>query len=550
MREEDVVKQAMSGEVSRRSFLQWSTLAAAGSSLTSLPSTITSGKGQQAPFIHLEEVTIAELQAAMAAGHLTARQLAEMYLDRIEAIDRHGPKVNSVLEINPDALEIAEQLDKERKAHGPRGPLHGIPILLKENIATADRMQTTAGSFALLGSRPPRDAFVANNLRKAGAVILGKANLSEWANFRSTSSSSGWSGRGGQTHNPNVLDRSPCGSSSGSAAAVSANLIAVALGTETDGSILCPSSINGVVGIKPTVGLTSRAGVVPISHNQDTIGPFGRTVADAATVLGALVGVDPNDPATAASAGNFHTDYTQFLDPNGLKGARIGIPRQVYFGYSAKTDAIANAAIERLKELGAIIIDPADIPTAQQMSTSNAEITVLLFDFKADINKYLSELVSSPVRTLADLIAFNNAHANEELKFFGQELFLQAEATTNLNDPVYLNALAESHSLSRQQGIDAVMNQFNLDALVMPTTSPAWSIDLVDGDHFLGASSQPAAMAGYPAINVPAGFSFDLPVGLTFMGRAFSEPTLIKLAFAYEQGTKARRAPQFLPTVS
>ncbi|HLG62453.1 MAG TPA: amidase [Ktedonosporobacter sp.] len=550
MREEDVVKQAISGDVSRRSFLQWSALAAAGSSLAGLPTTNTSSKGQQRPFIHLEEVTIAELQAAMAAGHLTARQLAEMYLDRIEAIDRHGPRINSVLELNPDALEIAEELDKERKAHGPRGPLHGIPVLLKENIATADRMQTTAGSFALLGSRPPRDAFVANNLRKAGAVILGKANLSEWANFRSTSSSSGWSGRGGQTHNPNVLDRSPCGSSSGSAAAVSANLIAVALGTETDGSILCPSSINGVVGIKPTVGLTSRAGVVPISHTQDTVGPFGRTVADAATVLGALVGVDPNDPATAASAGKFHTDYTQFLDPNGLKGARIGIPRQVYFGYSAKTDAIANAAIERLKELGAIIIDPADIPTAQQMSTSNVETTVLLFDFKADINKYLSELVTSQVRTLADLIAFNNAHADQELKFFGQELFLQAEATTTLNDPVYLNALAQSHSLSRQQGIDAVMNEFNLDALVMPTSSPAWSIDLVDGDHFLGGSSQPAAMAGYPAINVPAGFSLGLPVGLTFMGRAFSEPTLIKLAFAYEQGTKARRAPRFLPTVS
>ena len=550
MSEEDIVQQATSGEVSRRTFLQWGALAAAGSSLAGIPASTALAKGLRSPSLDLEEVTIAELQAAMASGQITARQLAEMYLDRIQAIDKHGPKVNTVLELNPDALKIAGELDDERKAKGPRGPLHGIPILLKENIATVDRMQTTAGSLALLGSRPPRDAFVAEKLRDAGAVILGKANLSEWANFRSNSSSSGWSGRGGQTHNPYVLDRTPCGSSSGSAAAVSANLITVALGTETDGSILCPSSTNGVVGIKPTVGLTSRAGVVPISHTQDTVGPFGRTVADAATVLGALTGVDPRDPATLASAGKFHTDYTQFLDPNGLQGARIGIARQVYFGYSAKTDAIANAAIERLKALGAIIIDPADIPTAKEMSTSTVETTVLLFDFKADVNKYLSELISSPVRTLADLIAFNNAHASQELKFFGQELFLQAEATTSLSDPTYLSALAESHRLSRQAGIDAVMNQFNLDALVMPTSSPGWSIDLVDGDHFLGGSSQPAAMAGYPAISVPAGFSFDLPVGLTFMGRAFSEPTLIKLAFAYEQGTKVRRRPQFLPTVS
>jgi len=498
----------------------------------------------------LEEATIVELQAAMTAGQLTARDLTQMYLERIQQIDQRGPKLNAIVEINPDALEIADALDHERKTKGPRGPLHGIPLLLKENIATADRMQTTAGSLALLGSRPARDAFVAQKLRDAGVIILGKTNLSEWANFRSTSSSSGWSGRGGQTHNPYVLDRTPCGSSSGSAAAVSANLVAAALGTETDGSIVCPSSTNGVVGIKPTVGLTSRAGVVPIAHSQDTVGPITRTVADAAAVLGALVGVDPRDPATAASAGKFHNDYTQFLDPHGLRGARIGIARQVYFGYSAKTDAIANAAIEQLRSLGAIIVDPADIPTAQQMSTSTSETTVLLFEFKADLNKYLSELASTPVHTLADIIAFNNAHADKELKFFGQELFLQAQATTSLNDPTYLAALAENHLLSRQEGIDAVMNKFNLDALVMPTGSPGWSIDLVDGDHFLGSSSQPAALAGYPAINVPAGFSLGLPVGITFMGRAFSEPTLIKLAYAFEQGTKVRRSPQFLPTIS
>jgi amidase len=315
----------------------------------------------------LEEVTITELQAALDSGELTARRLVELYLERIEDIDRAGPKINSVLQINPDALDIADALDQERRAKGPRGPLHGIPILLKDNIATADRMETTAASLALLGSRVPRDAFVAQQLRQAGAVLLGKTNLSEWANFRSSASSSGWSGRGGQALNPYVLDRSPCGSSSGSATATAANLAAAGVGTETDGSILCPASINGVVGIKPTVGLTSRAGVIPIAHSQDTIGPFGRTVADAATLLGGMTGVDPRDPATSASAGKFYTDYRQFLDANGLQGARIGIARQAYFGYSSKADAIANAAIERMKELGAVIIDPADIPTAEQM---------------------------------------------------------------------------------------------------------------------------------------------------------------------------------------
>jgi len=500
------------------------------------------------PFRHLEEATIVELQNAMAAGKLNARQLVEMYIQRVHALDQHGPTLKSILEINPAALQIAAELDQERKHTGPRSPLHGIPILLKDNIATADAMQTTAGSLALLGSCPPRDAFVVDRLRKAGAVILGKTNLSEWANFRSTASSSGWSGRGGQSLNPYVLDRSPCGSSSGSAVAVAANLAAASLGTETDGSILCPASANCIVGIKPTVGLTSRTGVIPIAQSQDTVGPFGRTVADAAALLGALTGIDPRDPATQESAGKFHTDYTQFLHPNGLRGARIGVARQTFFGNNAKSDAIVNRAIEQLRELGAAIIDPADIPTAKQMSSSNAEMVVLLYEFKAGLNAYLRELTNAAVHTLADIIEFNTTHAKEELPYFGQELLLMTQETTSLDDPRYLEALAENRHLSRAEGIDAVMNTYNLDALVIPSGIPPWRIDLVNGDHSMGGSSQPAALAGYPSISVPAGYTFELPVGLTFIGRAYSEPTLIKLAYAFEQGTKVRRAPRYLPT--
>jgi len=497
----------------------------------------------------LEEATIVELQEAMQAGRLTARRLAEMYIERIETLDRRGPAINSVAEINPDALDIAAALDHERASSGPRGPLHGIPVLIKDNIATADRMETTAGSLALVGSRPPRDAFVVQGLRKAGALILGKTNLSEWANFRSEYSTSGWSGRGGQVLNPYILDRSPCGSSSGSGAAAAANLAAATLGTETDGSIVCPSSVNGLVGIKPTVGLTSRAGVIPIAHSQDTVGPMCRTVADAAAILGALVGLDPRDPATQASAGMFHSDYTKFLDPNGLRGARIGVARKHYFGRIPRVDAIMDAAIQRMQESGAEIIDPADIATAEQMSSSESEHKVLIFEFKADLNRYLAELVSSPVRTLAEIIAFNNEHASAELPFFGQELFLQAEETTSLSDPEYLAALDENHRLARQEGIDAVMDKFNLDALVAPTGGPAWTIDLINGDHHLGGSSQPAALAGYPIITVPAASIFGLPVGVSFIGRAFSEPTLIRLAYAFEQATQARRPPQYRPTL-
>ena len=503
---------------------------------------------EQEPFTELEEKTISELQDAMGAGTLTARGLVEMYQARIQALDQDGPALRSVLEINPDALAIADALDEERRTTGPRGPLHGIPILLKDNIATADRMQTTAGSLALVGSRPARDAFVARKLREAGAIILGKANLSEWANFRSATSSSGWSARGGQALNPYVLDRSPCGSSSGSATAVAANLVAASLGTETDGSILSPAATNGVVGIKPTLGLTSRAGVIPIAHSQDTVGPFGRTVADAALLLGAITGIDERDPATAASAGHFFTDYTQFLDRAGLQGARIGIPRQVYTGYSPKVDAVFNAAIEEMRLLGAIIIDPADIPTAKKMEESKNEETVLTFELKADLNAYLADLESSPVRTLAEIIAFNEAHTTEELPYFGQEHFLRAQETDSLSNPIYLAALAENQRLARQEGIDAVMDAHQLDALALPTISPPCRIDLVNGDYFSGGGSQPAALAGYPAIGVPCGLVFNLPVGLIFMGRAYSEPTLIKLAYAFEQATLARRKPRYLPT--
>ncbi len=503
------------------------------------------------PHAELEEATIADLQAAMEAKALTARQLVEMYLERVEALDRNGPRLRSVIEVNPEALEIADDLDRERWAAGARGPLHGVPILIKDNIATADRMETTAGSLALLGARPPFDAHVAARLRAAGAVLLGKTNLSEWANFRSLRSSSGWSGRGGLCLNPYALDVTPSGSSSGSGSAVAANLAAAALGTETDGSILSPASATGVVGIKPTVGLTSRAGVVPIAHSQDTVGPMARTVADAALVLGAIAGTDPRDPATAAAG--TPPDYAASLDPEGLRGARIGVPREVYWGYSPSADKVGEAALDTLRQLGAEIIDPADIPTARQMASGwppsdDSALTVLLYEFKADLNAHLAGLgPDAPVRTLAELIAFNERHAAREMSFFGQELFLMAEAKGPLTDPTYRDALARNHWLSRQEGLDAVMDAHALDALVMPTTSPPPKTDLVNGGRSIGGSSRPAALAGYPAISVPAGHAFGLPVGITFMGRAFGEPTLIRVAFAFEQATKARRPPRYTP---
>jgi amidase len=416
-------------------------------------------------------------------------------------------------------------------------------VLLKDNLDTADGMTTTAGSLALEGSIPSRDSFVAQKLREAGAVLLGKANLSEWANFRSTQSSSGWSGRGGQCRNPYVINRNPCGSSSGSAVAVSANLCALAIGTETDGSVVCPSHANGIVGIKPTLGLVSRSGIIPIAHSQDTAGPMARTVTDAAILLGALVGIDPRDAATSASDGKSHTDYSQFLDADGLRGARIGLARQ-FFDIHPEVTALMEEAIAEMKRLGAELIDPADVPTNGQFDQS--EFEVLLYEFKADLNAYLAGLPDSvECRTLADLIEFNERNKDMEMPHFGQEIFLRAQEKGPLTDKAYLDALAKNHRLSRDEGIDAVMNEYRLDAIVAPTGGPAWVTDHVNGDHFLGASSTPAAVAGYPNITVPAGFVRGLPVGLSLFGRAWSEPTLVKLAYSFEQATGHRKAPEF-----
>ncbi|HEU4643540.1 MAG TPA: amidase [Gemmatimonadaceae bacterium] len=492
-----------------------------------------------------EEATIADLQEGMRSGKYTARSLAEMYLARIDELDQKGPGLNQMLDLNPEALAIADQLDAERKAKGPRGPLHGIPVLLKDNIATADKMTTTAGSRALAGSIAPHDAFVARRLREAGAVLLGKTNLSEWANFRSTHSSSGWSGRGGQTHNPYALDRSPSGSSSGSAGAVAANYAAAAIGSETDGSIVSPSAACSVVGIKPTLGLVSRAGVVPIAHSQDTAGPIARTVTDAAILLGAITGVDADDAATAASRGKALADYTKLLDANGLKGARIGVLREKYMGYSRTADALIEDAIRVMKDRGATIVDPANIATAGKWDDS--EFEVLLYEFKADLNKYLAWLgPSAPVKSLAEVIAFNERDAARELPYFGQEIMLMAQKKGPLTDPAYRKALAKNHRLTRAEGIDAVMDEHRLDALIAPTQGPTWHIDLVNGDSGSGgSSSSPAAVAGYPSITVPAGYVFGLPVGMSFIGRAWSEAVLIRLAYAYEQATKHRRPPTF-----
>jgi amidase len=503
---------------------------------------------QQSRTFDLEEATIASLQDRMEAGRDSARSLTEKYLARINALDRQGPALRSIIEINPDALTIADELDAERKRRGPRGPLHGIPIVIKDNIATADRMMTTAGSLALEGVRPPGDAFIVTRLRNAGAVILGKTNLSEWANFRSSHSSSGWSARGGQTRNPYALDRNPSGSSSGSAVAVAANLAAAAVGTETDGSIVSPAQTNSLVGIKPTVGLLSRSGIVPISHSQDTAGPMARTVADAAALLGALAGPDPADEVTKAQNGA--PDYSSVLDPDGLRGARIGVVRKGLFGNHVETDRLAEAAIAVLKARGAVLVDPADIPTLDSFKA--AEIEVLLYEFKADLNKYLAWLgPASPVRSLKDLIAFNEARRNEELVYFGQELFTMAEGKGPLTSAEYTTALASSRRSAGELGIDAVMAKYQLDALVGPTGGPAWLIDLVNGDSgYVPGPSGITAVAGYPHITVPAGYFRGLPVGVSFFGRAWSEPTLIRLAYAYEQATKHRRPPTFAPTAS
>jgi len=493
----------------------------------------------------LDESTIADLQRGMASGKYSSHSLVRKYLDRIDDIDKHGPAINSVIELNPDALSIAADLDRERKAKGPRGPLHGIPVLIKDNIDTHDRMTTTAGSLALGGSIPLQDSFVAKKLRDAGAVILGKTNLSEWANFRSSHSSSGWSGRGGQTRNPYVLDRNPCGSSSGTGASIAANLAAIGVGTETDGSVVCPSNANSLVGIKPTVGLISRAGIIPISHSQDTAGPMCRTVTDAAILLSALTGIESRDNATKASAGKSFADYAKFLDANGLKGARIGVHRKG-FGFNDAVDKLMTDCIDIMKRRGATLVDPADIPT--QGKFDDSELEVLLYEFKADLNSYLAALGSrAPVKSLKEIIDFNEQYRDREMPYFGQDLFIKAQAKGPLTDKAYRDALAKDQRLSRKEGIDFVMDKNKLDAMIAPTGGPAWPTDWVNGDHFTGGYSTASAVAGYPHITVPAGYVFGLPVGISFFGRAWSEPTLIKFAYSFEQATKARRAPQFLP---
>jgi amidase len=484
----------------------------------------------------VDEATVADVQAAMASGGLTSRALTETYLARIDAVD---PTLQSILETNPEALEIADATDAERRSNHVRGPLHGIPVLVKDNIDTADRMKTTAGSFALGEVRPARDAFVVGRLREAGAVILGKANLSEWANFRSTRSSSGWSARGGQCRNPYDLDRSPCGSSSGSAVAVSANLCAVAIGTETDGSIVCPSAVSGIVGIKPTVGLVSRSGLIPVSHSQDTPGPMARTLADAAALLSALAGPDDRDEATAEA--HVESDYNAFLDPDGFRGARIGVARKLA-GFNDRVDRLFEGALAAIRDLGAEIVDPADIPHTDELE--DPELEVFLYEFKTDLEAYLEGLgPSQPYRTLGDLIAFNAEHADDEMPFFGQELFERAAEKGPLTEPAYVEALATCRRLSRSEGIDAVMDVHRLDALIAPSNAPAWRTDYANGDHYVGGNSTPAAVAGYPNVTVSMGSAFELPIGISFMGRAWSERTLIRLASAFEHATRHRRPP-------
>ena len=495
----------------------------------------------------VEETTIAALQAAMQSGRLTAEALVEIYIRRIEAIDRSGPTLRSVQELNPDARALAKALDDERRTSGARGPLHGVPILLKDNIATADAMQNTAGALALVGARAREDAFVAARLREAGAVILGKASMTEWANFKSVPGLSGWSARNGQGRNPYVLDRSPCGSSSGSAIAVAANLVAVSLGTETDGSIVCPAGVNGIVGVKPTVGLTSRSGVIPISATQDTIGPFGRTVADAAAVLGAIAGLDPRDPATETSAGHAAPDYTRFLDRDGLHGARIGVPRAEYFGYSAKIDGVVDHALDVMRSLGAEVVDPVKIPDFDRDALTAAERTVFFYEFKAGVNAYLASVSGAAVASLEDVLAFNRRDPGANLPFFGQELLERAQATRGLSEDEYVDALALCRTRGRDR-FDGVLREQGLDALVAPTTTPAWPYDVVNGDQFRGSSAKSAALAGTPLISVPAGAVQGLPIGVTFMGRAWSEPTLIALAYAYEQASSARFVPTYRGT--
>lgn len=494
-----------------------------------------------------KELTLADIAAAFADGRLNSRRITQQYLTRIDALDRRGPALGAVLEINPHALEIAAALDEEHRLKGPRGPLHGVPILIKDNVETADSMMTTAGSLALEGWYAPEDAPLVARLRAAGAVILGKSNLSEWANFRSTHSCSGWSGRGGQTRNPYALNRTPSGSSSGSAVAVAADLCAAAIGSETDGSIIGPASVNGVVGIKPSLGLVSRRGIVPLSHSQDTAGPLAKTVRDAALLLGIMSGADSADPASAAAEGRFETNYVRFLDKDGLRGARLGVARK-FFENNAPMNQFLDERIVLLRAAGAIIIDPADLP--MHGAAAEPEQEVLLYDFKHDINAYLARLPRTiKVRTLADLIQYNDAHAAREMPLFNQELFRQAQAKGSLEDAAYVKARALCLTATRSKGIDAVLLEHRLDAIVTLSSGPAWLIDTINGDYDTGGCTTPAAVAGYPHISVPAGLFRGLPIGLSFFGAAFSEPTLIKLASGFEHAAGSRPLPTFAASV-
>ncbi len=496
----------------------------------------------------MEEYSIDQIQEKMENGDLTARKIIEDFLNRIQEVDKSGPKVNAIIEINPDALDIADTLDKERKNKKVRGPLHGIPIIIKDNIETADKMMTTAGSLALEGHIASQDSFIVKQLRDAGAIILAKANLSEWANFRSTRSSSGWSSRGGQTLNPYVLNRSPCGSSSGSAVAVASNLCTVAIGTETDGSVICPAQINSVVGIKPTVGLISRSGIIPISHTQDTAGPIGRTVRDAVILLNALVGKDTQDSITLDQPQDIPKDYSEFLDKDGLKGARIGVARN-YFGKNENVDKLMEQAIETMKNLGAEIIDPIEITTLKDFGPS--EFQVLLYDFKNDLNAFLTTISSNcKNRTLKDIIEFNKEHSEKMMPYFGQELLIKAEEKGPLTNKEYLEALEKCDKYARKEGLDKLLVENKLDAIIAPSGGIAWPIDWVNGDHFTGGSSSAAAVAGYPNITVPLGYVWGLPVGISFFGGAFQESVLIKIAYAFEQATKIRQPPKFLKEVN
>ena len=503
-----------------------------------------SSQDRQVPPFELDEVTVTELQASMASGERTSRSITELYLGRIEALDRQGPELRSIIETNPDALALADALDAERAAGNVRGPLHGIPVAIKDNIDTHDGMTTTAGSLALEGSIPSQDAYIAAQLKAAGAIVLAKANMSEWAYFRGYAASSGWSARGGQCRMPYALNRNPCGSSSGSGVAVSANLVPLTIGTETGGSIMCPSSINGVVGIKPTVGLWSRSGIIPISHSQDTAGPMARTVRDAAILLGPLTGVDPRDEATAASAGNAHTDYTQFLDADGLRGARIGVARS-FTGFDPRIIELFDDAINVMRDAGAVIVDPANLDASAW--NDPLSLVLLEYEFKADLNAYLEGLgPDAPVKSLAEVIAFNEANADREMPYFGQQRMHDSQARGPLTDRAYVEAKRIVQRSNREDGIDGLMDDHHLDAIVAPTRDLSWPTDHIRGDRLEGGSSAgPAAIAGYPDISVPMGLVSGLPAGLSFFGRAWSEPTLLRVAYAYEQATHMRRPPTF-----